>query len=86
MAGRNHADPDSQFQTEPITTSSGRKRFWHAGWQITDFGQKALAHYTLQRYQAAITLAEAEDALKHPLVLQRSDIEKLSAYRFDQAS
>ena len=48
--------------------------------------KKALAHYTLQRYQAAITLAEAEDALKHPLVLQRSDIEKLSAYRFDQAS
>ncbi len=48
--------------------------------------KKALAHYTLQRYQAAITLAEAEDALKHPLVLQGSDIEKLSAYRFDQAS
>lgn len=28
--------------------------------------KKALAHYTLQRYQAAITLAEAEDALKYP--------------------
>ena len=48
--------------------------------------KKALAHYTLQRYQAAITLAEAEDALKYPLVLQGSDIEKLSSYLFDQAS
>lgn len=48
--------------------------------------KKALAHYTLQRYQAAITLAEADDALKYPLVLQRSDIEKLSSYLFDQAS
>ena len=48
--------------------------------------KKALAHYTLQRYQAAITLAETEDALKYPLVLQRSDIEKLSSYLFDQAS
>ncbi|EKU51872.1 hypothetical protein ACINWC323_3610 [Acinetobacter sp. WC-323] len=48
--------------------------------------KKALAHYTLQRYQAAITLAEAEDALKYTLVLQGSDIEKLSSYLFDQAS
>jgi hypothetical protein len=40
----------------------------------------------LQRYQAAITLAEAEDALKYPLVLQLLDIEKLSSYLFDQAS
>jgi len=48
--------------------------------------KKALAHYTLQRYQAAITLAEAEDALKYTLVLQDSDIEKLSSYLFDQAS
>lgn len=66
--------------------SSCRKRLWHARWQITDSGEKALAHYTLQRYQAAITLAEAEDALKYPLVLQRSDIEKLSSYLFDQTS
>ena len=48
--------------------------------------KKALAHYTLQRYQAAITLDEAQDALKYPLVLQATDIDKLSAYRFDQAS
>ncbi|WP_198080382.1 WYL domain-containing protein [Acinetobacter calcoaceticus] len=48
--------------------------------------KKALAHYTLQRYQVAITLAEAEDALKYPLVLQGSDIENLSYYLFDQAS
>lgn len=48
--------------------------------------KKALAHYTLQRYQAAITLAEADDALKYPLVLQLLDIEKLSSYLFDQAS
>ena len=48
--------------------------------------KKALAHYTLQRYQAAITLAEAEAALKYPLVLLRSDIEKLSPYLSDQTS
>ncbi len=48
--------------------------------------RKALAHYTLQRYQAALTLDEAQDALKYPLVLQASDIEKLSAYLFNQAS
>ena len=48
--------------------------------------KKALAHYILQRYQAAITLDEAQDALKYPLVLQATDIDKLSAYRFDQAS
>lgn len=46
--------------------------------------KKALAHYTLQRYQVAITLYDAEDVLRYPLVLEHSDIEKLSSYLFDQ--
>lgn len=35
--------------------------------------RKALAHYTIQRFQSAITEKEATDPLHHPLVLRESD-------------
>ncbi len=35
--------------------------------------RKALAHYSLQRFQAAINEEELSDALKYPLVLQAND-------------
>ncbi len=44
--------------------------------------RKALAHYTLQRYQAAITPAEAENENQYPIQLMATDREKLSAYLF----
>jgi len=75
------------------TVDPAQDQQWHEEIMLTlmpnpklNESQKALAHYTLQRYQAAITLAEAEDALKYPLVLQLLDIEKLSSYLFDQVS
>ena len=75
------------------TVDPVQDQHWHEEIMLTlmpnpklNESQKALAHYTLQRYQAAITLAEAEDALKYPLVLQLLDIEKLSSYLFDQVS
>ncbi|MEB5477556.1 helix-turn-helix transcriptional regulator [Acinetobacter pollinis] len=48
------------------------------------FVKKALANYTLQRYQVATTLEEAKEFFKYPLILQVSDIEKLPSYHFDQ--
>lgn len=44
--------------------------------------RKALAHYTLQRYQAAITVEESTDEFKFPIVLQEADREKLSPHLF----
>ncbi|MGF6644267.1 helix-turn-helix transcriptional regulator [Paraburkholderia sp. GAS82] len=44
--------------------------------------RKALAHYTLQRYQAAITEAEATRVSEHPLQLQPADRSKLEPHLF----
>ena len=44
--------------------------------------RKALAHYTLQRYQAAITPEEAVDERQYPIQLLESDRKKLSPYLF----
>lgn len=48
--------------------------------------RKALAHYTLQRYQAAITVDEAADEFKFPIILLDSDRKKLSPYLFGSES
>ena len=48
--------------------------------------RKALAHYTLQRYQAAITVDETADEFKFPIILLDSDRKKLSPYLFDSES
>jgi predicted DNA-binding transcriptional regulator YafY len=48
--------------------------------------RKALAHYTLQRYQAAITPEDANNEFKFPIVLLESDRNKLSPYLFDTKS
>lgn len=42
--------------------------------------RKALIHYTLQRYQTAITVDEAVDEFKFPIILLDSDPKKLSPY------
>ena len=47
--------------------------------------RKALAHYTLHRYQAAISEDEAGDERHFPLQLLTSDRSKLSPYLFDRA-
>lgn len=47
--------------------------------------RKALAHYTLQRYQAAITAEDAQDYRRFPIQLRASDREKLSSYLFKTA-
>lgn len=44
--------------------------------------RKALAHYTLQRYQAAMTDCDAKLSRQHPLQLLPSDRKKLSPYLF----
>lgn len=44
--------------------------------------RKALAHYSLQRYQAAISVDEAADEYKFPVVLLDSDRKKISPYLF----
>jgi predicted DNA-binding transcriptional regulator YafY len=44
--------------------------------------RKALAHYTLQRYQAAISEQEAERVREHPLQLTPADRAKLEPYLF----
>lgn len=44
--------------------------------------RKALAHYTLQRYQAAITEEEAERVREHPIQLLPADRAKLSPFLF----
>lgn len=44
--------------------------------------RKALAHYTLQRYQAAITEAEALRVSEHPLQLLPADLSKLEPFLF----
>lgn len=48
--------------------------------------RKALAHYTLHRYQAAITDEEATDERKFPLQLISSDRDKLEPYLFDDSA
>ncbi len=48
--------------------------------------RKALAHYTLQRYQVAISIDEAADEFKYPIILQDSDRKKLSPYLFSSES
>tara|TARA_R110000850_G_scaffold117748_1_gene234292 strand:- start:247 stop:681 length:435 start_codon:yes stop_codon:yes gene_type:complete len=45
--------------------------------------RKALAHYTLQRYQAAISAEDATDPKKYPLQLIESDRKKISPYLFE---
>lgn len=42
----------------------------------------ALAHYTLQRFQAAITQKEADDEYKFPVQLSDMDCERLRPYLF----
>ena len=44
--------------------------------------RKALAHYTIQRYQAAISSEEAEDEFRYPLMLQPADRKKLQPFLF----
>ena len=44
--------------------------------------RKALAHYTLQRYQAAITEPQAADPLQYPLQLLPEDRTTLAPYLF----
>ena len=44
--------------------------------------RKALAHYSLQRYQAAITASEAQNTSQYPIQLQAADRSKLTPYLF----
>ena len=44
--------------------------------------RKPLAHYTLQRYQAAITAEEASRVQQYPIQLQATDRKKLVPYLF----
>jgi predicted DNA-binding transcriptional regulator YafY len=44
--------------------------------------RKALAHYSLQRYQAAITASEAQNVSQYPIQLQAADRPKLTPYLF----
>ncbi|HLD68639.1 MAG TPA: WYL domain-containing protein [Pseudomonas sp.] len=46
--------------------------------------RKALAHYTLQRYQAAVSEQEAERVHEHPLQLTPADRAKLEPYLFSR--
>ena len=48
--------------------------------------RKALAHYTLQRYQAATTVDHAADEFKFPIILLDSDQKKLSPFLFGSES
>ena len=48
--------------------------------------RKALAHYTLQRYQAAISPEEANDEFKYPIQLLESDRKNLSPHLFNTSS
>lgn len=48
--------------------------------------RKALAHYTLQRYQVAITDEDSIDQYRHPLTLLPADRQKLSPYLFGHGS
>jgi len=43
----------------------------------------ALVHYTLQRYQAAITATEADNVLQYPLQLREEDRALISRHLFD---
>lgn len=47
--------------------------------------KKALAHYSLQRYQVTINAQEASDALKYPLVLQTQDADKVLPFLLGQS-
>ena len=44
--------------------------------------RKALAHYTLQRYQAAITDEQCSRGAEHPIQLSPEDREQLLPYLF----
>lgn len=46
--------------------------------------RKALAHYSLQRYQAAITASEAQNTSQYPIQLQAADRPKLTSYLFGE--
>tara|TARA_B100000446_G_scaffold188233_1_gene221576 strand:+ start:11681 stop:12547 length:867 start_codon:yes stop_codon:yes gene_type:complete len=48
--------------------------------------RKALAHYTLQRYQAAITADEAEQPMQYPVMLLVSERQTLFPYLFGSNS
>ena len=48
--------------------------------------RKALAHYTLQRYQVAVTVDETTDEFKFPIILLDSDKKKMSPYLFGSES
>lgn len=45
----------------------------------------ALAHYSLQRFQAAINEEEASNTMKYPLVLQANDMKKVLPSLFGHA-
>lgn len=51
--------------------------------QLTLNTRQALAHYTLQRYQAAITTDEAKLFKQYPLQLHPDDREKLKPFSFN---
>ena len=44
--------------------------------------RKALAHYTLHRYQAAINVEDQANEFKFPIILQDADRKKLTSYLF----
>ena len=44
--------------------------------------RKALAHYSLQRFQAAIYEEDIQDKFRYPLVLQRRDMNKVNSELF----
>lgn len=46
--------------------------------------RKALAHYSLQRYQAAITASESQNTSQYPIQLQAADRPKLTPYLFGE--
>lgn len=47
--------------------------------------RKALVHYSLQRYQAAMTADEAKNVKQYPIQLVEADRKKLTHYLFEEA-
>lgn len=48
--------------------------------------RKALAHYTIQRYQVAVTEEDEANPFKHPLTILEADKKKLSSIMFGKTS
>ena len=92
------ADIDALWQEQITLTLIPNTRLTVAQQALTerDFGmpdgrlqltvRKALAHYTMQRYQAAITEQEADRVREHPLQLLPADRVKLDPYLFNSSS